>query len=197
MQANDKVPVHETLEMVQYAKLHGVRLVGPNSAGVVSPGKASAAELNEDQLPLVPGSIGLLSKSGSLSYEVIDMIHAAGFGCSTVICIGRRPCFGYHPGGRAAGLLPGPGDQGGAAAGGDWRHRRDRLRKAHCPDGQAGGGLHQRPLRPGPKEGGHAGAIIGGQDEPAAAKTEALQQAGAHMVLRIEDIAKRLTFLGL
>ena len=55
----DKVPVHDAMEIIQYAKLNGVRLIGPNSAGVVSPRKASAAEHNEEQLPLREGHIGL------------------------------------------------------------------------------------------------------------------------------------------
>ena len=90
----DKVPVHDAMEMIQYAKLHGVRLIGPNSAGVVSPGKASAAEHNEEQLPLIEGNVGIISKSGSLSYEVINLIYEGGFGFSTVICIGGDPILG-------------------------------------------------------------------------------------------------------
>lgn len=90
----DKIPVHDAMEMIQYAFLKGVRLIGPNSAGVVSPGKASAAEHNEDQLPMTEGSIGVLSKSGSLSYEVINMIYEAGLGFSTIICIGGDPVVG-------------------------------------------------------------------------------------------------------
>jgi succinyl-CoA synthetase alpha subunit len=84
----DGVPVHDAIYFINYARLNGTRIIGPNAVGVVSPGKASASELNEDTLPMKPGRIGIVSKSGSLSYEVIDILAEAKEGLSSVLCIG-------------------------------------------------------------------------------------------------------------
>jgi succinyl-CoA synthetase alpha subunit len=189
----DQVPVHETLEMVQYAQLKGVRFIGPNSAGVVSPGKASASELNENQLPLVAGNIGLLSKSGSLAYEVINLIYDAGFGFSTIICIGGDPVLGttlrdvieaFHndPETEAIVML-------GEIGGSDEIDCIEVIKTMNKPVIAYICG-HSAPPE---KKMGHAGAIVGGSDESAEGKTRMLAAAGVLTVDCIEEIPKALS----
>lgn len=184
----DRVPVHETLEMVQYAKLNGVTLIGPNSAGIVSPGKASASELNENQLPLKEGPVGVLSKSGSLSYEAIDLIYEAGFGFSTIICIGGDPVLGTtlreameafknDPETRAVVML---GEIGGT----DETDCIDIIKTMDKPVISYVCG-HSAPAR---KKMGHAGAIVDGSNDTADIKTKMLAEAGVKTVNCIEDI---------
>ena len=69
----ENIPVHDAIRMCAYAKARGTRLLGPNSAGVVSPGRANLSDLNDANLR--PGRIGIVSKSGTLTYEVIDELH--------------------------------------------------------------------------------------------------------------------------
>jgi succinyl-CoA synthetase alpha subunit len=88
----EDIPVHDALRMCAYAKARGTRVLGPNSAGVVSPGQANVADLNDANLH--PGRIGIVSKSGTLTYEAIDELHRHGLGESTVVCLGGDRIIG-------------------------------------------------------------------------------------------------------
>jgi len=88
----ENIPVHDAIKMSAYAKARGIRMLGPNSAGAVSPGQANMADLNDANLR--PGRIGIVSKSGTLTYEVIDEIHRYGYGESTVVCLGGDRVIG-------------------------------------------------------------------------------------------------------
>lgn len=184
----DGVPVHDTMEMVQYVHLKGARLVGPNSAGLVSPGKASTAELNEDMLPLKAGTIGLVSKSGSLSYEVIHMIYECGLGFSTVICVGGDPVLGTNiqdalslfkddPQTKAVVML-------GEVGGSDEADSVETIKTMGKPVVAYIAG-HSAPAK---KKMGHAGAIVSSAADTAQGKSEVLREAGVHVVETIEDI---------
>ncbi|HEV7577615.1 MAG TPA: succinate--CoA ligase subunit alpha [Caldimonas sp.] len=88
----ENIPVHDAIRMCAYAKARGTRLLGPNSAGAVSPGRANLSDLNDANLR--PGRIGIVSKSGTLTYEVIDELHRHGLGESTVVCLGGDRVIG-------------------------------------------------------------------------------------------------------
>jgi succinyl-CoA synthetase alpha subunit len=88
----EDIPVHDAIRMCAYAKARGTRILGPNSAGAVSPGRANVADLNDANLR--PGRIGIVSKSGTLTYEVIDELHRHGLGESTVVCLGGDRVIG-------------------------------------------------------------------------------------------------------
>lgn len=88
----ENIPVHDAIRMCAYAKARGTRLLGPNSAGVVSPGRANMSDLNDANLR--PGRVGIVSKSGTLTYEVIDELHRHGLGESTVVCLGGDRVIG-------------------------------------------------------------------------------------------------------
>jgi succinyl-CoA synthetase alpha subunit len=88
----ENIPVHDAIRMRAYAEARGTRLLGPNSAGAVSPGRANLSDLNDANLR--PGRIGIVSKSGTLTYEVIDELHRHGLGESTVVCLGGDRVIG-------------------------------------------------------------------------------------------------------
>jgi succinyl-CoA synthetase alpha subunit len=90
----ENIPVHDAIKMCAYAKAKGTRLLGPNSAGVVSPGRANMSDLNDANLR--PGRVGIVSKSGTLTYEVIDELHRHGLGESTVVCLGGDRVIGTN-----------------------------------------------------------------------------------------------------
>lgn len=90
----ENIPVHDAIKMCAFAEARGTRILGPNSAGVVTPGQANMADLNDANLR--PGRIGIVSKSGTLTYEVIDEIHRHGFGESAVVCLGGDRVIGTH-----------------------------------------------------------------------------------------------------
>ena len=90
----ENIPVHDAIRMRAYAQARGTRLLGPNSAGVVSPGFANMSDLNDANLRA--GRVGIVSKSGTLTYEVIDELHRHGMGESTVVCLGGDRVVGTH-----------------------------------------------------------------------------------------------------
>jgi len=88
----ENIPVHDAIRMCAYAKARGTRILGPNSAGAVSPGRANLSDLNDANLR--PGRVGIVSKSGTLTYEVIEELHRHGLGESTVVCLGGDRVIG-------------------------------------------------------------------------------------------------------
>jgi succinyl-CoA synthetase alpha subunit len=88
----ENVPLHDAVRMRAFARARGTRLLGPNSAGVISPGKANLADLNDANVR--PGRIGIVSKSGTLTYETIDALQAHGLGESSIVCLGGDRVIG-------------------------------------------------------------------------------------------------------
>jgi succinyl-CoA synthetase alpha subunit len=84
------VPVHDTLKVV--GATPGMRIIGPNCPGLISPGKALVGIMPGHIFK--EGSVGLLSRSGTLTYEVVDLLTRAGFGQSTCIGVGGDPIIG-------------------------------------------------------------------------------------------------------
>jgi succinyl-CoA synthetase alpha subunit len=90
----ENIPVHDAIRMCAYAAARGTRILGPNSAGAVSPGRANLSDLNDANLR--PGRVGIVSKSGTLTYEVIEELHRQGLGESTVVCLGGDRVIGTN-----------------------------------------------------------------------------------------------------
>ncbi len=87
------IPVHDEIKFINYARSKGVIIVGPNSPGVISPGeKVKIGILPERSFK--PGNIGVVSRSGTLTYEISEALAKAGFGHSTVVGIGGDPITG-------------------------------------------------------------------------------------------------------
>ena len=85
----EHVPVHDVMEMRSYARNRGVRLLGPTSPGIITPGEAKIGIMPGNMFR--PGRIGIISRSGTLSYEVSVDLAAAGLGQSTAVGIGADP----------------------------------------------------------------------------------------------------------
>jgi succinyl-CoA synthetase alpha subunit len=97
----ERVPLHDTVEIIAYAKKSGIRLIGPGSAGIVSPGKASLGGLGgfmgSSDLPKIafrPGRIGIISRSGGQTSTLGWAVCRAGFGVSTAVHLGSEPILG-------------------------------------------------------------------------------------------------------
>lgn len=82
----EHVPIHDTMKMREYAKESGVTLIGPNTPGIISPSIGKLGIMPASMF--TPGRIGIISRSGTLSYEVAGYINEAGFGESTMVGIG-------------------------------------------------------------------------------------------------------------
>ena len=88
----EQIPVHDCLDVITYAQAKGCRVIGPNSPGVISPGKAKAGIMPNHIF--WPGDVGVISRSGTLTYEIVNAITDAGFGESTCLGIGGDPVIG-------------------------------------------------------------------------------------------------------
>jgi succinyl-CoA synthetase alpha subunit len=86
------VPVHDTLRLASYARARGATLVGPNCPGALSPGKANVGIIPADLF--LPGPVGLVSRSGTLTYEIGHALAELGVGNSTIVGIGGDPVVG-------------------------------------------------------------------------------------------------------
>ncbi len=88
----EHIPVHETMRFVNYARSRGVWIVGPNCPGVISPGKSKVGILPGHVFR--EGSVGIVSRSGTLTYEIAFTITREGYGQSTAVGIGGDPITG-------------------------------------------------------------------------------------------------------
>jgi succinyl-CoA synthetase alpha subunit len=92
----ERVPRQDVIEMISYAETHGMRIIGPNSPGIISPGKTRLGYLggsNPDRA-FQPGPIGLISRSGGMTTEIANLLHEKGIGVSTAIGMGGDPVVG-------------------------------------------------------------------------------------------------------
>lgn len=88
----ERIPVRDSIEFIQFAKLRGARIIGPNCPGLASPGKAKVGIIPNSIF--LKGKIGVVSRSGTLTYEIVNALTEAGLGQSTVIGIGGDPVIG-------------------------------------------------------------------------------------------------------
>jgi succinyl-CoA synthetase alpha subunit len=181
------VPLHEAAQLVAYARAQGGRLLGPNAAGILSPGKAGMGEITEGYFPTRPGRLGIVSKSGSIMYETVALTSEIE-GQSTMVCLGGDPLLGTtfidvlplfeaDPETRAVVLIGEIGGPDELAAAGLLRGMRKPVVAYVC-------GHAAPPAR----KMGHAGAIVTGGRDTAAAKSEALRAAGARVARTLPEL---------
>ncbi|MDM7854233.1 succinate--CoA ligase subunit alpha [Cellulomonas alba] len=169
------VPVKDTAEFFAYAQEKGVRLIGPNCPGLISPGKSNVGIIPADITG--PGRVGLVSKSGTLTYQM--MYELRDFGFSSAVGIGGDPIIGTTHIDALAAFEADPetdvivmiGEIGG-----DAEERAAAFIKEHVTKPVVGyvAGF----TAPEGKTMGHAGAIVSGSSGTAQAKKEALEAAG-------------------
>lgn len=169
------VPVADTAEFFSYAQEKGVRLIGPNCPGLISPGKSNVGIIPADITG--PGKVGLVSKSGTLTYQM--MYELRDFGFSTAIGIGGDPIIGTTHIDALAAFEADPETEVIVMIGeigGDAEERAAAYIAEHVTKPVVGyvAGF----TAPEGKTMGHAGAIVSGSSGTAQAKKEALEAAG-------------------
>jgi succinyl-CoA synthetase alpha subunit len=181
------IPVSDMVMVKNYLKSFDCRLVGPNCPGVITPGEAKAG--------IMPGfihkkgSVGIISRSGTLTYEAVDQVTRLGMGQSTCIGIGGDPIIGTSTLDAVKMMM------------------EDKETEAIIIIGEIGGNMETEAAEWIKKNGtkpvigfiagqtapkgrrmGHAGAIIGGKADTAAAKMEIMSACGIHVVQSPADI---------
>ncbi|MCS7172886.1 MAG: succinate--CoA ligase subunit alpha [Armatimonadetes bacterium] len=173
----EHIPVHDAIRMVEAARRQGIRIIGPNGPGITSAGKCKIGIMPNNLFR--PGPVGLASRSGTLTYEIVASLTRAGIGQSTAVGMGGDPVVGtafvelleafeQDPQTEVVVLV---GEIGGTAEEEAAAYIRDSVRKPVVAY------VAGRTAPPG-KRMGHAGAVISGSEGTAQAKMEALRAAG-------------------
>jgi succinyl-CoA synthetase alpha subunit len=176
------IPVKDMMIAKQYVKDKKVTLIGPNCPGVITPGEAKVGIM--PGFVFKKGRIGIVSKSGTLTYEAADQIVKAGLGISTAIGIGGDPIIGT-PTKDAVELLMNDPDTDAIVMigeiGGSYEPVAARWIKETGNKKPVVGFIAGQTAPPGRRM-GHAGAIIGGAEDTAAAKMKIMRECGIHVV---------------
>jgi succinyl-CoA synthetase alpha subunit len=93
---SEKVPYRDFAEAYRIASDKGMRIIGPNSNGLISSGKAKMGILGNDDRYFAPGYVGVLSRSGGMNHEICNLLVRAGLGQSTAVSIGGDPMVGFN-----------------------------------------------------------------------------------------------------
>ena len=185
------IPVSDMVKVKEYLTDKDCRLVGPNCPGVITPGEAKVG--------IMPGfihkkgTIGIVSRSGTLTYEAVDQVTKAGLGQSTCIGIGGDPIIGTTTLDAVKLLMEDDetegiimiGEIGGSMEADAAYWVRDNGTKPVV-------GFIAGQTAPKGRKMGHAGAIIGGKDDTAAAKMEIMRECGIHVVESPADLGKTM-----
>jgi len=181
------IPVQDMVEVKNFITGKSCTLVGPNCPGVITPGEAKVGIM--PAFIHKPGTIGIVSRSGTLTYEAVDQVTKAGLGQSTCIGIGGDPVIGTTTL-QAIKLLMADDDTEGiimiGEIGGGMETEAARWIKENGTKPVVGF-VAGRTAPPGRRM-GHAGAIIGGKDDTAAAKMKIMAECGIHVVESPADI---------
>ncbi len=183
------IPVKDMMVAKKYLKnKKDVVLIGPNCPGVITPGEAKVGIM--PGFVFKKGRIGVVSKSGTLTYEAADQIVKAGLGISTAIGIGGDPIIGT-PTKDAVELLMNDPETDAIVMigeiGGNYEPTAARWIKENGNKKPVVGFIAGQTAPPGRRM-GHAGAIIGGAEDTAAAKMAIMQACGIHVVESPADI---------
>lgn len=179
----EHIPVHDTMKAIAFARIQGCSVIGPNCPGLLSPGEVKMGIMPAQLFSR--GNVGIISRSGTLTYEVVDELTRAGIGQSTVVGIGGDPVIGQT----FIDVLQ--------------RFEKDTQTKAVVLIGEVGGNLEEEganysnlPLvayiagksAPPDKRMGHAGAIVEGGEGDARSKIARLKKIGVPVAERPSDI---------
>jgi succinyl-CoA synthetase alpha subunit len=192
----DRIPRRDVVEMIELASFRGVRIVGPNCLGIISPGEAKLGNLGgraEDaKKAFSKGPIGVMSRSGGMTTEICNTLTAAGLGQSTAISIGGdaiigssyaelMPLFEADEETEAIVIYSEPGGRMEADLA---RYVQEKKSRLSIVAFMAGRFMDEMPGM----RFGHAGTIVEGKADTAAEKIARLQEAGITVAERIEDI---------
>jgi succinyl-CoA synthetase alpha subunit len=188
----EHVPVKDEIRVIHAAKQKGITVIGPNTPGVITPGVKQKVGIMPGHV-FSDGKVGLMSRSGTLTYEIAAGMTNAGIGISTAIGLGGDPCVGL------------------TTIEGVELFKEDKNTKALVIVGEIGGDAEERAATyiskeydlpvvgfiagrtaPPGKRMGHAGAIISGSSGTAATKIKALNDAGVEVAEKPSDVARLL-----
>lgn len=185
------IPTSDMVKVKEYLKGGNARLVGPNCPGVITPGEAKVG--------IMPGFIhqkgrvGIVSRSGTLTYEAVDQLTKAGLGQTTAIGIGGDPIIGTTTMEAVALLMQDPETEGIVMIGeigGSMEVDAAYWVKEHGTKPVVG--FIAGATAPKGRTMGHAGAIIGGKADTAEAKKEIMTECGIHVVDSPADIGTKM-----
>ena len=186
----EHIPVHDTMKAIAYATMQGSSVIGPNCPGLLSPGEVKMGIMPAGLFSR--GNVGIISRSGTLTYEVVDELTRAGIGQSTVVGIGGDPVIGQT----FVDVLK--------------EFENDPQTKAVVLIGEVGGNLEEEGAKctdlpivayiagisaPPDKRMGHAGAIVEGGEGDARSKIARLKKNGVPVASRpseIPDMVRKL-----
>jgi succinyl-CoA synthetase alpha subunit len=174
------IPVKDMIMAFEYIKGKNVTLIGPNCPGVITPDEAKVGIM--PGFVFKKGSIGIVSKSGTLTYEAADQVVKAGLGISTAIGIGGDPIIGTTTLEAVQLLMADPETKGIVMIGeigGNLEADAARWIQKHGTKPVVGF-IAGQTAPPGRRM-GHAGAIVGGADDTAAAKMRIMRECGIHV----------------
>jgi len=185
------IPVKDMVVAKDYVDSKGVRLIGPNCPGVITSDVAKVGIM--PGFIFKKGTIGIVSKSGTLTYEAADQVVKAGLGITTAIGIGGDPIIGTTTKDAVELFMNDPettgivmiGEIGGSMEADAAHWLKDNMKKPVV------GFIAGQTAPPGRRM-GHAGAIIGGADDTAEAKKKIMSECGIHVVDSPADIGKKM-----
>ena len=176
------IPVNDMTKAFQYVKAQGATLIGPNCPGVITPGEAKVVIM--PGFVFKKGSVGIVSKSGTLTYEASDQVVSEGLGISTAIGIGGDPIIGTTTKDAVELFMNDPettcivmiGEIGGQleADAAKWIKATGNKKPVI--------GFIAGETAPKGRTMGHAGAIVGGSEDTAEAKKRIMRECGIHVV---------------
>ncbi|WP_336069491.1 succinate--CoA ligase subunit alpha [Mesoflavibacter sp. CH_XMU1404-2] len=186
------IPVADMIKAADYIKGKDCRLVGPNCPGVITPGEAKVGIM--PGFVFKQGKVGIVSKSGTLTYEAADQVVKQGLGITTAIGIGGDPIIGTTTKQAVELLINDPetecvvmiGEIGGQleADAANW-YKASGSKKPIV-------GFIAGETAPAGRTMGHAGAIVGGSDDTAQAKKAIMRDCGIHVVDSPAEIGKKV-----
>lgn len=176
------IPINDMTKAYAYVKNHGATLIGPNCPGVITPGEAKVGIM--PGFVFKKGSVGIVSKSGTLTYEASDQVVAQGLGISTAIGIGGDPIIGTTTKDAVEMFMNDPetdcivmiGEIGGQLEADAAKWIKSTGNKKPVIGFIAG------ETAPKGRTMGHAGAIVGGSEDTAEAKKEIMRECGIYVV---------------
>ncbi len=186
------IPVADMINAAQYVKTRNCRLIGPNCPGVITPGEAKVGIM--PGFVFKKGKVGIVSKSGTLTYEAADQVVKQGLGITTAIGIGGDPIIGTTTKEAVEMLINDPeteavvmiGEIGGQleADAAQWYQKSGSTKPIV--------GFIAGETAPAGRTMGHAGAIVGGSDDTAQAKKKIMRACGIHVVDSPAEIGKKV-----
>jgi succinyl-CoA synthetase alpha subunit len=185
------IPVKDMVNAKEYIAQYDCTLIGPNCPGIITAGEAKVGIM--PGFVFKKGKIGIVSKSGTLTYEAADQVAKAGLGITTAIGIGGDPIIGTTTKEAVELLMNDPetegivmiGEIGGNLEADAAKWVKNNSKKPVV-------GFIAGETAPKGRTMGHAGAIVGGHDDTAEAKKQIMRNCGIHVVDSPADIGKKM-----